>query len=158
LVSTTISSLETSSTFLKNWYLTQNASDYLSAVDLISQYLDVLQAFFEKYSDFFTPIDKQFGYEFSEPASTGRKLVNDANNSVKQLQIAIAKDNSDPAIIQIRNRLLQEIAGIKPVWNLVSTIPYTIDYSRLSKVDWKRIGSPGIDYRSRIFFELCFQR
>lgn len=101
-------------------------------------------------------MDDQFGCKFSEKANTAKKLLNDIRNSTKQTQITIAKDDYKSALT-FQGEMSEQIRKLKTVWDSLSTIPYVIDFSKLSNIDWKRVGIPGIHYKTRLFLSYHFR-
>lgn len=154
-VNYSISGFETTVLLLKT-ELNLDIARTLQFTDSLKYELDSLQVFFEKYYSLFDSIDKQCGSEFSSKSNLIKKIINDMRNSIKQLELAVSKTDFNSARI-FRAEIIKQISEIKPALTNIITVPIVIDFSKLSDLDWKRIGTPGIHYKSRVFLSYPFR-
>jgi hypothetical protein len=150
--------------YLKGFWLS-GMSDYIKAekiIEVVEQLklshdsLNVIDNFLLKYDGFFEILDKKFGKSISKSSELSKRIIGDMKNEIDQI-IAFVSNRKFNVALEIFGNLLNNLASLEKEIGIFVTIPYIIDYSKLSPKDWKMIGVAGIHYRSKVFLSYHFR-
>ena len=84
------------------------------------------------------------------------RIINDMKKQVGQILIFLSQEKFKTAeeIFQI---FVTSWESLQKNLAVISTLPYVIDYSKLSNKDWRMIGVFGIHFRSKVFLSYHFR-
>jgi hypothetical protein len=118
--------------------------------------LDKLHDFLLKYNDFFKILDEKFGTDASNCSESSKRIISGMKREVDQLIFLLSQKKFENTLENL-NTLLRDCDTLTSDFEEIVTLPYKIEYSKLSNKDWRMIGVPGVHYRSKVFLSYCFR-
>lgn len=128
----------------------RDASQIFERAGRFLKFLSILADFLTKYDAFFQTLDVTFGWNMGPQVRTLKSMLESSKTSLSQLKVFASEKQYERADGETKH-LSEMVAGFYEAASFIASVPTKIDYSRLDADAWKKIGIPGLHYRSRIF-------
>ena len=136
--------------------ISKNVMDAISNLSYASRILNKMHDFLLKYNSFFEILDKKFGTDSIKSTESSKKIIGAMKKEVEQF-VTFVSQKKFIAAEEILGDLVGDLKRLESDFLVISTLPYTIDYSKLSNKDWRMIGIAGMHYRSKVFLSYYFR-
>lgn len=155
-VSDSLTTVELAILLIERHDISKKVMNALSNLSYASRFLNQVHDFLLKYNDFFEILDKKFGTNSIKSAESSKKIIGTMKKEAEQFVNFVSQKKFKPAE-EILGDFVSNLNRVKSDFSAISTLPYIIDYSKLSNRDWRMIGVAGIHYRSKVFLSYCFR-
>lgn len=130
--------------------------EILSRSMILQFSLDGVHDFLAKYNDFLELVETKFGITTKQHLNILKQTISDLKQAVDELKTMASQDRFDTAEGSLK-RVIDKAKDMKNNFEVISSVPWRIDYSRLDDADWKKIGIPGVHYRSKVFLSYAYR-
>ena len=154
--SSAITTIRMAVLLLESFIKARDIIETISFLNYASRSLNKVHDFFLKYDDFFGILDKKFGTSTMKCSKSSNKIVGGMKRQVEQLLLFVSEKKFE-TMKGILTDFIGDFKRLEKSFSVISTLPYTIDYSKLSNKDWRMIGVAGLHYRSKVFLSYCFR-
>jgi hypothetical protein len=128
----------------------------LQSIANAKDFLSINQSFLNRYEGFFQSIDHEFGTDFKKMCDSSKKLTTEILAVIRNVSTNVSMDKTDIAQ-PFLDEAFQKTESLESVLGKIATLPHIIDFSKLTNVDWRKIGVAGVHFRSKVFLSYPFR-